>query len=249
MVKGLKQAAKAVLPRRWWDELRRVKRRSPDLASPRAMTHLRRMKARGLNPGVVLDVGAAHGDWTASCQRIFPDAHFIMLEPLPDYVAELSALVRPGRIEYVRAAAGRTEDELPLLVPEEPGGSSFLAASRKHDTFFKRSVTVPVVPLSSLDIPPGPTLLKLDVQGYELEVLAGAAPMLDQVEVIIAECSLYPFQQDIPLIHEVVQHVAELGYRVYDTADAFRWPSGTLAQLDLVFVRHDSQLLEPGQWE
>jgi FkbM family methyltransferase len=206
------------------------------------------MKVRGLKPRVVLDVGAAHGDWTKSCQRIFPDAQFMMLEPLPEYGAELSGLVRRGRIEYIPAAAGRTEDALPLLVPADPGGSSFLAASREDDSYFKRSVTVPVLPLSSLDIPSGSTVLKLDVQGYELEVIAGAAPILNQVEVIIAECSLYHFQQGIPLIHEVIDRVVELGYRMYDAADEVRWPSGTLAQLDLVFVSGNSQLLEPSQW-
>jgi len=213
------------------------------------MTHLQRMRVRGLNPRVVLDVGAAHGDWTKSCQPIFPDAHFMMLEPLPDYEAELSELVKQGRIEYIPAAAGRTEDTLPLLVPDDPGGSSFLPARRKGDSYFKRSVTVPVLPLSSLDIPSGPTVLKLDVQGFELEAIAGAEPILDQVEVIIAECSLYPFQQGIPLIHEVVDRVVELGYRIYDAADEVRWPSGTLAQLDLVFVSGNSQLRGPGQWD
>jgi FkbM family methyltransferase len=248
-VQRLKQATKSALPTHWWDELRRLKKRSPDLESPRAMTHLRRMRVRGLNPRVVLDVGAAHGDWTKSCQRIFPDAHFVMLEPLPDYEAELSALVRQGRVEYIPAAAGRTEDTLSLLVPDDPGGSSFLPASRKGDSYFKRSVTVPVLPLSSLDIPSGPTVLKLDVQGFELEAIAGAEPILDQVEVIIAECSLYPFQQGIPLIHEVVDRVVELGYRIYDAADELRWPSGTLAQLDLVFVSGNSQVRDPVQWD
>jgi FkbM family methyltransferase len=173
----------------------------------------------------------------------------MMLEPLPDYEAELSELVRQGRIEYIPAAAGRTEGTLPLLVPDDPGGSSFLPASRKGDSYFKRSLTVPVLPLSSLDIPTGPTVLKLDVQGFELEAIAGAEPILDQVEVIIAECSLYPFQQGIPLIHEVVGRVVELGYRVYDAADEVRWPSGTLAQLDLVFVSGNSQLRDPGRWD
>ena len=245
----LKQAAKWAIPTPWWDQLRRLKRRSPDWVSPRAMTHLRRMKVRGLNPRVVLDVGAAHGNWTKACQRIFPDAHFMMLEPLPDYQAELSALVTQGRgIEYIPTAAGRAEDTLPLLVPDEPQGSSFLAGIGET-SYFKRSVTVPVVPLSSLDIPSGPSVLKLDVQGYELEVIAGAEPILDEVEVIIAECSLYPFQQGIPLIHEVVDRVVELGYRIYDAADEVRWPSGTLAQLDLVFVRGNSQLRDAGQWD
>ena len=171
-----------------------------------------------------------------------------MLEPLPDYAPELSALEQPGRIDYVRAAAGRFKDDLPLFIPDEPGGSSFLPASRQSDTHFKRSVIVPVIPLSSLGISSTPALLKLDVQGFELEVLAGAKSMLNEIEVVIAECSLYPFQENIPLIDQVVRDVAELGYCLYDTADEYRWPSGTLAQVDVIFVRYDSHLLEPKQW-
>jgi FkbM family methyltransferase len=213
------------------------------------MEHLLRMKVQGFDPRVVVDVGAARGDWTKSCQRIFPDAHYIMVEPLPDYEEELAPLARQERIQYVKAAAGRAEATLPLLVPEHPGGSSFLLSSRPGDKYFKRTVSVPIVPLDSIDVPPGTTLIKLDVQGYELEVLAGARRLLGQVEVIIAECSLYPFQQDIPLIHETIHHVIDLDYRLYDVADEVRWRSGTLAQTDLIFVNARSQLLYTRWWD
>jgi FkbM family methyltransferase len=55
-------------------------------------------------------------------------------------------------------------------------GSSFFPSSRPEDTYFKRAVMVPVVPLDGFDIPEGPTVLKLEVQGFELEVIAGAGP-------------------------------------------------------------------------
>jgi FkbM family methyltransferase len=245
---AVRSKIKRILPRDWWDALRRLKRRSPYLEAPKAMGHLQRMKRQDFNPRIVIDVGAAQGDWTRSCRQIFPDARYIMLEPLLAYEEELAALATHERIEYIRAAAGRTEGELPLLVPTDPGGSSFLPASRRGDTYFKRSVMVPVVPLANLDIPEEASLLKLDVQGYELEVLAGAGPVLQQVEVIVAECSLYPFQQEIPLIHETIQHVVGLGFCLYDVADEIRWPSGTLAQMDLIFVASRSQLLHPGRW-
>lgn len=243
-----KEALRRVLPQHLWDDLRRLRRRSPDLSSPRAMHHLRRLRAQGFHPAVVLDVGAAHGDWTRSCRRIFPDALFVMIEPLPTYEGELAGLEQPG-VRYVRAAAGREESSLPLLVPEDPGGSSFLPASRLGDTYFKRSVTVPVVTLAGMDVPAGPVLLKLDVQGYELEVLAGAGSLISQVEVMIVECSLYSFQRNIPLIDETIRQVTELGFRLYDLADETRWTSGTLAQTDLVFVDSRSELLDPRWWD
>jgi FkbM family methyltransferase len=247
-LKTLKSTVKQILPRDWWDALRRAKQRSPYLVSPRAMAHLHRIKEQDFDPGIVIDVGAAHGDWTRSCRQIFPDARFVMLEPLPEYHRELTELARQERIHYIPAAAGRAKDELQLLVPEDPTGSSFLPASRRSDTYFKKSVKVPVVPLASLDIPEETSLLKLDVQGYELEVLAGAGRVMRQVEVIVAECSLYPFQENIPLIHESVEHVVDLGFRLYDIADEVRWPSGTLAQIDLVFVAAGSQLLQSSRW-
>ena len=228
--------------------MRRLKRRSPYLESPKTMAHLARMKEQSFNPSIVIDVGAAHGNWTTSCRRIFPDARFIMLEPLPDYEGELAELANRGRIRYIRVAAGRKAEERRLLVSDDPEGSSFLPASSRTDSYFKRSVTVSVAPLDSLDIPDETSLLKLDVQGYELEVLAGADRVLRQVEVIVAECSLYSFQQDIPLIHEVIQYLVGLGFRLYDVADEIRLSSGTLAQIDLIFVASRSQLLESRQW-
>jgi len=47
-------------------------------------------------------------------------------------------------------------------------------------------------------------------------VLAGTGRVLHQVEVIVIECSLYPFQQTIPLIHGTIQYVVGLGFCMYD---------------------------------
>lgn len=51
---------------------------------------------------------------------------------------------------------------------------------------------MPVVPLGGLDIPEARTHLKR-VHGFELEVIAGAGHLLEQVDVIVVEFSLHPF--------------------------------------------------------
>jgi FkbM family methyltransferase len=247
MASAIRDAARRLLPKEWWDGLRRLKR-GGDLSSPIAMGRLRGLKARGFVPTTVLDVGAAHGDWTASCLRIFPDAEYVLVEPLPEYGAQLAKLAAHPHVDYVAAAAGSSEATLPLLVPDEPGGSSFLPASRAGDGSFKRSIDFPILTLDSLRLPSGSTLLKLDVQGYELQVLAGAQRTLAQVEVLIAECSLYPFQRDLPLVHDVIDRVVDLGFQLYDRADEVRRPSNMLAQIDLVFVAQRSQLIASSEW-
>lgn len=86
-------------------------------------------------------------------------------------------------------------------------------------------------------------LLKLDVQGFELEVLEGAKGILDTTEVIPTELSLYNFQQN-PLIHEVVAYLVEHGFRIFDYDGEVRLDDGVLAQIDFVFVSETSPLSE-----
>jgi hypothetical protein len=61
-----------------------------------------------------------------------------------------------------------------------------------------------------------PMLLKLDVQGYELEVLRGARKILAEAEVVVIECSLIQYNDGAPLFAEVVSFMSERGFLVYD---------------------------------
>ena len=85
--------------------------------------------------------------------------------------------------------------------------------------------------------------------GYELEVVAGAGRVMEQIEVIIAECSLYPFQQGLHLIQQTMQHVIDLGF-LYDVADVRsrghrgRWHRSTRSPL-----LRKSELLYPRRWD
>lgn len=237
------------LPRTTLDSLRRIKRRTPYLVHPDLFHRLTRMRDQGFDPKLILDVGAAHGDWTIACMRVFPEAQYALIEPLPDYEEELVPLERNPRVSLVvRAAAGRQPGRLPLLVPDEPGGSSFLPAIKGRDGYFKSTAEVPIVTLDSLDLPDEVSLLKLDVQGYELEVISGARRIVREAEVVIAECSLHRFQVGIPLIHEVIAQLVADGFYVYDIAEGVRWNSGTLAQVDVIFVASSSALWDTRWW-
>jgi FkbM family methyltransferase len=216
--------------------------------APVVMRRLEAMAENGYRPSVVLDVGAAHGRWTADCMQIYPAAQYVLVEPGPDYTGELEEFSRDPRVSYVPAAAGPERGRGTLLLPEDPQGASLLPATRDKD-YFARQVEVPVVALDELDLPGEVSLLKLDVQGYELEVLRGAGRVLSEAEVVVCEASFHRFQEAIPLAHEVVVALAEAGFRPFDYGDEVRWPgSKLLAQLDLIFVREGSDLLRPQLW-
>jgi hypothetical protein len=91
--------------------------------------------------------------------------------------------------------------------------------------------------------------MKLDVQGAELRVLAGAGRLLTTTELLILEVSLYRFLAGAPIFHEVVAFMAERGFAVFDVAGLLRRPlDGSLAQVDLCFAREDGMLRASQRW-
>ena len=91
-------------------------------------------------------------------------------------------------------------------------------------------------------------LLKVDVQGSELDVLSGAGLKLSQFEVIILEVSL--IQMGVaPSFNEVMQYMHEKGYRLYDFLPMYYRPlDNALWQGDAFFVRNDSSLVSSREW-
>jgi hypothetical protein len=81
------------------------------------------------------------------------------------------------------------------------------------------------------------------VQGFELEVLAGAQSTLDRTEVVVSEVSLLPYNKGAPLMHEVIAYLAEREFLPYDICGGLRRTSDmALFQTDMIFARRGSEL-------
>jgi hypothetical protein len=86
-----------------------------------------------------------------------------------------------------------------------------------------------------------PILLKLDVQGFELEVLRGAEETMKRAEVILLELSLVRYNRTAPLFDEIVKFMKEHSFLAYDFCDFHRFDDVVL-QLDAFFVKENSPL-------
>ncbi|HVE78195.1 MAG TPA: FkbM family methyltransferase [Gemmatimonadaceae bacterium] len=213
-------------------------------ALDRSLHNLRR---NGFAPARIVDVGACNGGWTRPALAAFPAARSLMIEARPDALPVLEQAAREldGRAEVAIALLGPHDREAVEFFSLEGGtGSSVLF----EDSDVPRVTTrLPMTTLDRLLAARGfgaPDLVKLDVQGFELEVLAGAGAALRSAEVVMMEVALWPYNVGAPLLPDVLAFMGDRGWAAYDICGLTRRPQDhTLIQLDLVFVRSGSPLL------
>jgi FkbM family methyltransferase len=200
---------------------------------------LAQLHAVGFRPTCILDIGANKSDWSRLARQFFPDAKFILIEPQAEMSPALDEFCReaPGST-WKLAAAGPAAGEMELAVWPDHGQSSLVVQPERNGDFERRRV--PIITIDSLfgeghEIP---QLAKLDIQGFELEALAGATTLFGQTECFIVETNFFKRVPQIPSFAEVVAYFSDRGYKLYDIAGHLRRPlDNALWQVDLAFVR------------
>ena len=201
---------------------------------PAVLAHYRRL---GLEPGTVIDVGVGAG--TPELYTGLPDARLLLVEPLAEWRGQLEAVAPSRPTDIALAAAGAEPGEVEITVHRAPVCSSMLGSRREDGTQATR--TVPMVRLDDLrarhDLS-GPFVIKVDVEGGELEVLRGATELLQETELALLEVSLFELVPGAPQLHDVVAWMAQHGFVVGDLYGGHnRLLDGSLAQLDVAFVQ------------
>ena len=223
---------------------------SPDhLAESGAMdAALAHLHQKGFRPDVILDIGAAKGWWTVSAAQRWHGAEFFMIDPLLESEPFLQQLCRDPRFHYLRLAIGDKPGQTTLYVGADPDGTSLLIPCA--DSSNAQSVPIMTIDqlLESATIKP-PQLVKIDVQGYELKVLQGAAKIFEHAEVFIIEANLFEFMPGCPRLHELIAFMADRGFYPFDFAGFLRRPyQNDLGQIDVVFINQSSPLVSSNRW-
>jgi FkbM family methyltransferase len=209
--------------------------------------------ARGFKPRFVLDVGANRGKWTRMAKRVFPRATYLLIEPQPEMRPYLDSLCSEFRdIYWVEAGAGANKGKLIQTIWDDFEGSSFLPKVNEEMLRSGRQREVEIITIDSLLESRGgqaPELVKLDIQGFELEALKGANSLFGTTELFILEVSLFCFIEGTPLLREVVTFMGDRGYEIYDIPGYLRRPfDGALGQVDLAFAKNGGILRHSHGW-
>lgn len=204
------------------------------------LTGLGKLARTGWAPEQIVDAGAWRGTWTLECRSLFPRARSLMVDPLPENRAALTELSQrvPGLTMWSGALGAHAGE---VLIHRHADQSSPLRAAVPE----WRSEEAIRLPMRTLDsfVESGeiqsPQLLKADVQGYELEVLRGAEGVLRSLDAVLLEVSFRELYEGQPLAHDVVAHMAGVGFRIFDICSYSQAPDGELLQSDFLFVRRD----------
>lgn len=199
---------------------------------------------------LVVDVGANGGQYAIQLRRrVGWSGRIVSFEPLSEAFERLQRSARgDARWELRRQALGDAAGAATLHVAANSESSSLLPMLPAHRDAAPHSAYVGGEPVEVVTLDAAMTgllrgesrlWLKIDVQGYELHVLRGAAATLAQrVEVVELEMSLVPLYDGAPSMAGLQACLEAAGFRLAGLEPGFADPrSGELLQVDGLFVR------------
>lgn len=202
---------------------------------------------------LVIDVGASDGEFARELRLAGFRGPIVSFEPLRAAHRELTANAGgdPDWRVAPRMALGERDCEATIHVAANSRSSSLLPMLLSHVEAAPDSSTVATeaVPLRRLDgvdhLFSGASriYLKIDTQGYEAAVLAGAQGLLPRIAGIQVELSTVPLYEGQPLYGELLERLRGYGFELWGIAPGFFHPGhGRLLQFDGVFFREKSEL-------
>jgi len=197
----------------------------------------------------LIDVGANDGDFIRAVTHLAKPAAVIAFEPLPacqQVLTPLLASIRAGKL--IGAAVGATPGEVELNCTSNPKMSSALPPRPGIEAFYAngdysvvQKLKVPIVRLDDeilTDCHVG--LLKIDVQGYEMEVLRGAVRTLRQTDGLLIEINYTPHYEGAVGFDDLHAFLTTAGFHLYGISAPYCDDNRPL-WADAMYVRHSSR--------
>lgn len=191
-----------------------------------------------INPKKCLDIGANTGQFYRSFKDIFSNIdEYVMIEPNPHCINKIKKI----GCEFYNVGISSKVGYLELITiknkPKSKGASFYKENTNSYaneDQLLK--IIVPVTTLDILFKDRFFDFIKIDVQGSELDVIAGGETVISNSNFIMIEVSLIEYNQGAPLAHRIVSAMQKLNFYIEDIVD-IHTKDDAIIQLDLLFSK------------
>lgn len=208
---------------------------------------------RGFEPTHILDVGANRGKWSRKASRVFPRCQFTLIEPQVEMACHLDAFCRrhPGA-QWINAGAGASMDRKTFTVCPDTVSSSFAISAEEAGRRGYQRREVDIVTLDHIvadHIGKVPELVKIDAEGFEVEILRGAGSLLGKSELFLLEAHFFGPKSHPCRLQNLIPLMAEYGYAPYDfTTFQFRPYDHAIGLCEIAFAREQGILRAHADW-
>lgn len=195
----------------------------------------------------LIDIGANKGQFSLIINQINPASKIHAFEPLSAPSAKFKKIFANNpNITLHQLAISDTEGKSEIHVSQKEDSSSLLPIGKLQNQIFpgtKESHTETIITkrldsvLSEEQIT-APALLKLDVQGFELNALKGCETLLHCFEHIYVECSFVELYEGQSLAHEVIAFLQERNFKLKGIYNTYYDKSGIAIQSDFLFQKN-----------
>lgn len=197
----------------------------------------------------VVDIGANRGQF-ALAARAISGAKVVSFEPLPE-VAKifLKVFSDDASVKLHIAAIGEKAEKKLIHLSARDDSSSLLEIGDAQSSYFPGTHEV-----GTLEVEVGtldnfltkedivrPAMLKLDVQGFELQALAGCKSLIGNFDYVYCECSFVELYKSQKLAGEVVNYLCSLGFSLSGVYNPSYDQHGNCIQADLLFEPSHTQ--------
>jgi len=167
----------------------------------------------------LIDIGSNKGQFCLLTKKFFPEIEIHSFEPQIEELNIQKKILGSGNINYYNFALGSEEKILNLYITERKDSSSLLKPietnSKKYLAKEIRKISVKILDkLPGLNNIERPSILKLDVQGFELEVLKGSNEMLNFIDYIITEVSFVEIYENQVMENKLVDFIQSKSFKL-----------------------------------
>ena len=197
------------------------------------------------SPDLIIDVGANIGQFSSSVANFFPKAEVHSFEPIPEcYQILLKNTEKLPNIKTYNFAVGSSDKNIEFFINADVQASSALKTSELRLEIFpdKYEIATIEVEQKCLDtVYAGRAfgencLLKMDVQGLEIDVLKGAVNSLAGIRYILLEASVNPMYEGEVCLQDMITFTENLGFKLRNIIQGSRSPTTkTFIEFDLLF--------------